>query len=163
MRKKLKKHLPPALLLCLALLAGCSGNSGREAKSGSANTPNLPEGLEREAEQRFRQYWVQGRILYKQHCIGCHQNSGEGMAQLIPPLDGADYLQNKEAVICVIRHGMQGPVVVNGIEYSGIMPANPQLRPLEIAEIATYILNSWSNQEGFVSTPEVEAALRRCP
>lgn len=158
------KYLPAALLLlCLCLLAACSGNSEGDESRTTTNSPNLPEDLDREAEHRFRQYWVQGRLLYKKHCMGCHQNSGEGMARLIPPLDGADYLQNKEAVICVIRHGLQGTVVVNGKEYSGIMPANPQLRPLEIAEIATYILNTWSNQEGFVSTPDVEAALRSCP
>ncbi|EMR03491.1 c-type cytochrome [Cesiribacter andamanensis] len=154
-------HLGIGLLLLLCLITmGCSGKEGREEQRASG--PNLPEGIGRSEEQRFRQYWVQGRILYKQHCMGCHQNDGAGMAQLIPPLDGADFLQNKQAVICVIRHGMQGTVVVNGREYSGIMPPNPQLRPLEIAEIATYILNTWTNQEGYVGIPEVEAALQGC-
>ena len=153
-------RLLPSFFLLMALVVACSGKPGDE---GQRNTgPNIPDGLDRTSRQRFEQYWVQGRLLYKEHCLGCHQNDGAGMAQLIPPLDGVDFLQNKEQVICVIRHGMQGPVTINGREYAGVMPANPQLRPLEIAEIATYILNAWSNQEGFVSTEETIAALKNC-
>lgn len=145
---------------CLLMLGACSSDSGKGEQQG--NAPSVPEGLDREAEQKFKQYWVQGRMLYKKHCIGCHQNDGSGLAQLIPPLADADFLKNEQAVICVIRHGQQGHVVVNGIEYNGNMPANPALQPLQIAEISTYILNAWGNKGGFVSVQEATAALQNC-
>ena len=148
------------LLFCLQIVISCSGDAGKGEKQ--VYGPSIPEGLEEQKELQFKQYWTQGRILYKKHCIGCHQNDGDGMAQLIPPLAGADYLKNKEQVICVIRHGQQGPVTVNGIEYNGNMPASPQLRPLEVAEIATYILNAWGNKGSFVHVQEAEAVLQNC-
>lgn len=148
------------LICCLLSLISCSGDSTGGEKQ--TYGPSIPEDLEPQKELQFKQYWTQGRILYKKHCIGCHQDDGDGMAQLIPPLAGADYLKNKEQVICVIRHGQQGPVVVNGIEFNGNMPASPQLRPLEVAEIATYILNAWGNHGSFVHVQEAEAVLQKC-
>lgn len=147
------------MLISSCTFTACSGDS--EDKQ-LANSPSIPAGLDEKATQRFKQYWVQGRMLYKKHCLGCHQDDGSGLAQLIPPLAGADYLQNTEAVICVIRHGQQGPVVVNGIEYVGIMPANPSLQPLEVAEIATYITNAWGNQGGFIGVQEATEVLNNC-
>ncbi len=150
------------LISCLLALQACS-RENKNAEQELATTPAIPEGLDRASELRFKQYWAQGRALYKKHCIGCHLNDGNGMAQLIPPLAGADYLKNEAAVICVIRYGQQGPVTVNNIEYNGNMPANPRLRPLEIAEIATYILNTWGNKGSFVTVQVAEKALEACP
>lgn len=150
------------LLGSVWLLQACSGEGDKSNDQQLATTPSVPEGLDRNTELRFKQYWVQGRALYKENCMGCHLNDGNGMAQLIPPLAGADFLKDEAAVICVIRHGQQGPVQVNGVEFNGNMPANPQLRPLEIAEIATYILNSWGNKGSFVTVQDVEKALEIC-
>jgi hypothetical protein len=43
------------------------------------------------------------------------------------------------------------------------MPANPSLKPLEIAQIATYLYNSWGMQEGVIDAPRVEKYLRTPP
>lgn len=149
-------------LCALGCLLACSGN-GKNTEQELATRPHIPEGLDTQTELTFRQYFAQGRVLYKKHCLGCHQNDGMGMAQLIPPLAGADYLKDAAQTICVIRHGMQGPVMVNGIEYVGNMPANPGLRPLDVAEIATYIMNAWGNKGHFVRVHEAEATLKTCP
>lgn len=149
------------VFFCLLSLSACSGDSKKQEQQ--VFSPHIPEGLDRQTELRFKQYWTQGRMLYKQLCIGCHQNDGGGLAQLIPPLAGADFLENKTAVMCVIKHGQQGPVTVNGITYNGNMPANPKLTPLEIAEITTYILNAWGNEGSFVTVQDADAALKTCP
>lgn len=149
------------LLCAFTFLLSCSGND-KNTEQVLATTPHIPEGLDRQTELQFRQYFAQGRVLYKKHCIGCHQNDGNGMAQLIPPLAGADYLKDTVQTICVIRHGMQGPVVVNGVEYVGNMPAIEELRPLDVAEIATYIQNAWGNKGYFVRVQEAEAILNTC-
>lgn len=147
------------LLFSSCLLPACSTEQAEES---SANF-TVPEGLDRATEQRFRQYAVQGRALYKQHCANCHQTDGTGLGTLIPPLAQSDYLQkNEEQVLCIIRHGLKGPLLVNGITYNQPMPANPQLTDIEIAEIATYIFNSWGNSEGFVRVQEAKAILNDC-
>ena len=147
------------LLFSSCLLPACSMEQEQE---GSANFI-VPEGLDRATEQRFRQYAVQGRALYEQHCANCHQADGTGLGRLIPPLAQSDYLQkNEEQVLCIIRYGAKGPLLVNGIEYNQPMPANPRLTDIEIAEIATYIFNSWGNKEGFVRVQEARKTLNSC-
>lgn len=149
---------------CFALgtalfFGGCNGGSKQEAD----NSFHIPENLDSRARIRFEQYAVQGRLLYKQHCANCHQNNGSGLGKLIPPLAKSDFLQKKpEKVACIIRWGMDGPITVNGVEYNQPMPANPQLKDIEIAEIATYILNAWGNREGFVSVQQAQEWLKSC-
>lgn len=88
---------------------------------------------------------------------------GEGMQRLYPPIAKSDFIKDKlHRVACIIRAGQSGSIIVNGIEYNMKMPGIPELTPLEIAEIVTYIGNSWGNQEGFFSILDVNAALRNC-
>jgi cytochrome c551 len=124
---------------------------------------HIPEGLDSRTEIRFRQYAVQGRVLYRQHCANCHQEDGSGLGKLIPPLAGADFLEkHREDIACIIRWGLQGPIVVNGQEYNQPMPANPQLKDIEIAQIVTYIFNAWGNRGGFVPVRQAEEWLQDC-
>lgn len=147
------------LFLIITSISSCSQEQERENKGSFT----IPEGLEKATELKFRQYAVQGRLLYEQHCANCHQVDGTGLGTLIPPLAQSDYLQNnKQQVLCLIRHGMKGSMVVNGQEYNQPMPANPQLTAIEIAEIATYIYNAWGNQEGFVEVGEARKSLQSC-
>lgn len=154
--------LYPLFILLLFLSCFLPACNTEQEQEGSANF-TVPEGLDRATEQRFRQYAVQGRALYEQHCANCHQADGTGLGTLIPPLAQSDYLQkNEEQVLCIIRYGAKGPLLVNGIEYNQPMPANPQLSNIEIAEIATYIFNSWGNSEGFVRVQEATETLQDC-
>ncbi|WP_017730555.1 c-type cytochrome [Nafulsella turpanensis] len=152
------KLRPLLLLFTLPLLLNCQGQE--QPAEGSFT---VPEELDSKAALKFRQYAVQGQILYQQHCTNCHQQDGSGLGELIPPLAQSDFLlNNKGHALCIIRHGMEGPVVVNGVQYNQPMPANPALTDIEIAEIATYILNSWGNEGGFVSVQEAEERLNQC-
>lgn len=112
---------------------------------------------------KFNQDILQGQILYITHCSNCHQADGSGLGQLIPPLAGADYLiENPGKAICGIKNGMKGEIVVNGVSYNQPMPANPKLTALEIAQIMTYIGNTWGNEMGLFTTKDVTDALAEC-
>lgn len=106
---------------------------------------------------------VQGKKLYETYCSNCHQTDGKGFAKLYPPLAGADYLlDNLPAAACIIKNGMEGELEVNGVTYNQMMPANQSLTPLEIAEILTYISNSWGNESGLSNARDVSIWLNRC-
>ncbi len=157
-----RSFLISVFLLCtLFATIFFSCNTQQEEKNPGAFT--IPEGLDKATEFKFRQYAVQGRQLYEQHCANCHKTDGSGLGALIPPLAQSDYLKNRNQVLCIIRHGMNGVLVINGTEYNQPMPANPQLTPIEIAEIATYIYNSWGNQGGLIAVDEANEALENCP
>ena len=55
-------------------------------------------------------------------------------------------------------HGLTGPVTVNGKDYNSVMPPMSQLNDDEIANILTYVLNSWGNPGGRITKDEVAAA-----
>jgi hypothetical protein len=61
-----------------------------------------------------------------------------------------------------MRNGVGGEMLVNGKKYNKEMKGIPSLTELEIAEIATYIYNSWEHQRGIIEIPIVESALKKC-
>jgi len=112
---------------------------------------------------KFQQYFIQGEQLYLQHCSNCHQKNGRGLGLIYPPLDTSDYMQNNVTdVLCLIRNGKSGEVIVNGKNFNQKMPGITTLSDLEIAEIATYIFNSWSHKQGLLEVREVSKILLSC-
>ena len=110
-----------------------------------------------------QQYYVHGEQLYLKHCSNCHQASGTGLGLIYPPLAKSDFIdKNFESVICLMRHGINGELIVNGKSFNKEMPGIPSLTDLEIAEIATYLYNTWGHQRDSVELKEVSAILDRC-
>ena len=65
---------------------------------------------------------------------------------MFPPLAKSDYLNaDKVRAIGAVLNGLSGPVTVNGAAYDSVMPPMSQLNDDEVANILTYILNSWGN------------------
>lgn len=96
-----------------------------------------------------------GEIIYRQNCAACHQVDGTGLAGAFPPLAQADYLmEDEKRAIHVVKHGMEGPITVNGVLYNSVMPALG-LNDNDIASVVTYIRNSWGNEGGLTSVNTV--------
>lgn len=132
----------------VAGLAGCSSPNNNVTENRST---------------KFQQYYIQGEKLYTSHCSNCHQKNGQGLGRVYPPIDSSDYMmENVEEVICLIKHGKEGELLVNGKQYNQPMPGVPALTPLEIAEISTYIYNTWSNDHGLIDVKQVELILQDC-
>jgi cytochrome c551 len=114
-------------------------------------------------ELKRKQYYIDGQVLYKTHCANCHQENGQGLAGLYPPISGSDFLKkNKELVLCSMRNGLKDTIVVNGKTYRQPMPANTQLQALDVAEIATYIYNEWGNEKVITDVKSVQKTLEGC-
>ena len=104
-----------------------------------------------------------GEALFAGTCSTCHQANGQGLEGVFPPLAGSDWIKaDPKRVPNVILHGLTGPVTVNGKEYNSVMPPMSQLTDDEVANISTYVLNSWGNPGGHV-TKEEAAAIRKGP
>jgi nitrite reductase (NO-forming) len=88
-----------------------------------------------------------GKSLYAGTCSVCHQESGVGLPGVFPPLAQSDWLasHSSEEVIAVVLNGLVGLVTVNGTDYNSMMPPMSQLTDDEVANILTYIHNSWGN------------------
>jgi len=95
-------------------------------------------------------------MLFKGTCSVCHQPHGNGLPNVFPPLAKSDYLMaNKQRSIEVVLQGLTGPVTVNGKQFNSVMPPMSQLRDDEIANILTYVRNTWGNQGDRVTAAEV--------
>ena len=106
---------------------------------------------------------VEGEKLYKIHCANCHMEDGSGLAALYPPLQKADYLQSLGVSLsCIIRNGLQEPILVNGVKYEQAMPANDRLSDVEITNICNYVLSKWTDDESYVSLERVKETLLNC-
>lgn len=100
-----------------------------------------------------------GQQLFGGTCSVCHQANGEGLSGVFPPLAKSDYIaaDPKRAIATVLR-GLSGKVTVNGKEYNSVMPPMNQLNDDEVANILTYVLNSWGNPGGRIAAEEVKKA-----
>jgi len=115
-----------------------------------------------EEEMKRERYITEGILVYQTNCANCHQNKGEGLGTLYPPIANSDYLADKNSVICLIRYGQQGPIKVNGKRYNHPMPGQPKLSDLEIAEVVTYIYKQWGNETKLTDVKTVKAVLETC-
>ena len=99
-----------------------------------------------------------GKSLFAGTCSVCHQANGAGLAGVFPPLAKSDFLNaDPKRAIGVVLHGLTGKVQVNGKAYDSVMPPMNQLNDDEVANILTYVLNSWDNKGGQVKAGDVKA------
>jgi mono/diheme cytochrome c family protein len=116
-----------------------------------------------EADITFGRYYSIGSVIYQGKCQNCHGKDGQGLSALMPPLTDSAYLRtNKTKLACFIKYGLQNKIViVNKKAYEGDMPAQ-DLAPIEIAEVLTYVTNSFGNNMGLITGEQVEADLKAC-
>ncbi len=95
---------------------------------------------------------ARGEKVYTANCAVCHRPDGKG-AGPIKPLDGS-------AIVADADKSKQLAIVLNGAA-NGAMPAWKQLSDTEIAAVATYTKNNWSNKTGQLVQPSEVMALRK--
>jgi nitrite reductase (NO-forming) len=105
-----------------------------------------------------------GEALFNGTCSVCHQSNGAGIPNVFPPLAKSDYL-NADTVRAagVVLNGLSGPVTVNGAVYDSVMPPMSQLNDDEVANILTYVMNSWGNSGGQLSAADVAKVRANTP
>ena len=98
-----------------------------------------------------------GQALFAGTCSVCHQANGAGLAGVFPPLAKSDWFgQDPKRAIGAVLHGLSGKMKVNGKDYDSVMPPMNQLNDDEVANILTYVLNSWGNPGGSISAADVK-------
>lgn len=98
-----------------------------------------------------------GKLLYTQYCMSCHQADGGGVPRMNPPLIKTDYvLGNKTRLIKVLLLGLNENVEIDGEYYSNPMPAQANLKDQEIADVLTFVRNSFGNKASAVTAGEVK-------
>lgn len=105
-----------------------------------------------------------GEIFHREaHCATCHQANGKGLDPAFPPLVGTPWVTGSEERLAkIVLHGIHGVMEVNGKVYDpekGVPPMTAFgsiLKDEEIADVLTYVRNSWGNKAAPVSTDTVK-------
>ena len=99
-----------------------------------------------------------GKQVYNQVCAACHQPDGTGIGTVFPPLANSDWLIDAaDQAIAAVIHGLSGKITVNGVDYSGVMPAMTSLSDEDVANVLTYVYNTWGNPGGRINVSDVAA------
>ncbi|MBC8082573.1 MAG: cytochrome c [Hymenobacter sp.] len=105
----------------------------------------------------------EGAQLYQTHCANCHGEQGQGLRRLIPPVAASDYVATHRAGLpCLIRRGMKGPLVVNGIEYNQVMAGHEDLTDSQITNLLNFVQQNWGNKNQPYTIREVSELLAPC-
>lgn len=108
--------------------------------------------------------YPKGATLFRSICQTCHGADGNGINGLAPPLNKSDWVTgDKSRLVKVILYGLAGPIKVGdkiykSPEISGEMPgiaSNTSFSDEDIAQVANYIRNSWSNKADKVTKESV--------
>ncbi|MGJ8761776.1 MAG: copper-containing nitrite reductase [Polaribacter sp.] len=106
-------------------------------------------------DKSLAQKIADGKQLYMKTCFACHQSEGQGIPNAFPPLAKSDYLNaDVNRAIDVVLHGKSGEITVNGVKYNSVM-TKQTLTEEEVADVLTYVYNSWGNNKTNVSVKTV--------
>lgn len=116
-----------------------------------------------EEELAYARYYVNGKGVYETHCENCHGKEGQGLGQLIPPLTDTTYLKkNRNRLACFIKYGLSEQIVVQKNTFQGKMPSDSHLMNIDVAQVITYITNSFGNKQGIYDVDEAARDLNNC-
>lgn len=104
-----------------------------------------------------------GKKIYETRCLVCHQADGGGVPNMNAPLDGASNVVGNDIarMVKIIRNGYNERVALDGFYYSNAMTANPDLKDADIADVLSYIRNSWSNKASKVTLAQVQKVKKK--
>lgn len=99
-----------------------------------------------------------GKKVYTERCLTCHQPDGGGVQNMNPPLIKTKWvLGDKTQLIQIVLKGMTGGVEIDGDSYHNVMASHADLSDQQIADVLTYVRNSFGNKAKLVTAAEVKA------
>jgi mono/diheme cytochrome c family protein len=108
---------------------------------------------------------VAGKAIYEDRCAACHSSNGAGVPTLFPRLASAPLVQSTDptSLIRVVLIGNRG-VATSAAPTAPAMPAfGWNLNDTEIADVLTYVRNTWGNAASAVQPDDVRKLRGRLP
>ena len=148
------------LLMLVSIIAG--GQLSQNASHGPVIDVRPGGGGGGDALDPFQMAMKKGSSGYSV-CGGCHQGNGTGIPGQFPPLAGSEWVQGgTERLIRVAQHGLVGAITVKGQGFNtpgGMMGFGAAMSAQDLANVLTYVRNSWGN-EGTMITKEMVEKVR---
>ena len=98
-----------------------------------------------------------GKKVYQKNCLTCHQANGGGVPKMNPPLINAAFVKgDTKKLIQWVLLGSTQKVPIDGKYYSNNMPPQATLQDQEIADVLTYIRNSFKYKASAITATAVK-------
>jgi mono/diheme cytochrome c family protein len=97
-----------------------------------------------------------GRKVYDQYCVACHMQDGAGVPRMNPPLIKTEYVLGDKKRFIVLK-GFDEQVEINGEFYQNVMAPHDFLTDQQVADVVTYVRNSFGNKASVATAAEVKA------
>jgi mono/diheme cytochrome c family protein len=103
---------------------------------------------------------LRGGRIYEKHCANCHGDTGEGVAGVYPSLHAnrAVNMQNTNNLIRIIVEGGFAPVTEKNPRPYGMPPMGHVLSDRDIADVLTFVRQSFQNHAAILSELDVMQA-----
>jgi mono/diheme cytochrome c family protein len=100
---------------------------------------------------------ARGARLYHDRCSDCHQKNGRGLPPAYPPLAGNRAITMPSSInpIRMVLNGGYPPSTAGNPRPYGMQPFGPTMSDAEVADVVSYIRNSWGNKAPMVSPVQV--------
>jgi mono/diheme cytochrome c family protein len=109
------------------------------------------------AQDDLKASMERGKKVYEATCLACHQANGSGVPNLNPPLKKTKWvLGDKATLIKVVLNGMNEEVEINGRYFENTMPPQSALKDEQIADVLTYVRNSFGNKADAITPEDVK-------
>jgi mono/diheme cytochrome c family protein len=141
-----RARLLPLVIFCLICLPGLSIAQGNHDGNHCAVQ-----------KSPFRMSMDSGKVIYARQCASCHGADGLGSTNICPPLDAVVINGDKTNLIQIVIEGLKANETKNGKTYSRAMPPGPDLKDQEVADVLTYIRNSFGNKASAVRAAVVKS------
>jgi mono/diheme cytochrome c family protein len=98
-----------------------------------------------------------GKKVYQTYCQACHMDEGGGVPRMNAALKGSPYVAgDKEKLISIVLHGSQAFGNDPSRHYQNTMPPQATLTDEQIADVLTYVRNSFSNKGSAIEPADVK-------
>ncbi len=144
----------------LALFVSCAGNPGKKENNADSATREISGAVTQKIDTAKitvpGEIMERGKTVYDANCLACHQADGSGNPGMYPPLGQTEkVLGDKKELIRIVINGLSGEIEVKGDTYYQAMPPQGFLSDRQIADVLTYVRNSFGNSAPVVEEGEV--------
>jgi len=141
------KILKIAAIAALAFLSSASAFAQAKKLAAKPSTSGLVASIGR------------GKVVYSKICVTCHMADGLGAGNMNPPLAKTTFvLGSKPKLASIVLNGFNETIDIGDQTFSNVMPSQDFLKDQEIADVLTYVRNSFGNKASAVTVAEVKKA-----
>jgi len=143
----MKRLLLSSLILLPCLLYAQTKKTGTKSTAATKTT----------STNTLKSSIARGKTVYGTYCLACHQEDGSGVPNMNPPIINTSWvLGSKTVLIQQVLKGSANKVEIDGEKFHNTMPPQAQLTDQQIADVLTFVRNSFGNKASIVTPAEVK-------